>query len=149
LRESNTEKSFIDYAIEQALKCGKDVPVGATIVKNGEIIARAHNEKEILQDVTGHAEILAIKEAQKKLKTYHLTDCEMYVTLEPCPMCAWAIINSGIKNVYFGAYDLQYGAMGSVLNLPKIANSKINVYGGIKEFECKKIIDDFFESIRK
>ncbi|MBQ6516206.1 nucleoside deaminase [bacterium] len=129
--------------------CEKDVPVGAVIVKDGEIITSAHNEKEILQDVTGHAEILAIKEAQKKLKTYHLTDCDMYVTLEPCPMCAWAIINSGIKNVYFGAYDLQYGAMGSVLNLPKTANSKIKVYSGIKETECKKILDDFFKKLRK
>lgn len=73
----------------------------------------------------------------------------MYVTLEPCPMCAWAIINSGIKNVYFGAYDLQYGAMGSVLNLPKTANSKIKVYSGIKETECKKILDDFFKKLRK
>jgi len=149
LRESDTEKSFIDYAIEQALMCEKDVPVGAVIIKDGEIISGAHNEKEILQDVTGHAEILAIKEAQKELKTYHLSDCDMYVTLEPCPMCAWAIINSGIKNVYFGAYDLQYGAMGSVLNLPKVANSKIKVYGGIKETECKKILDDFFKKLRK
>ena len=147
--KSNTEKSYIDYAIEQAKKCKKDVPVGAVIINDGEIIASAHNEKEILNDITAHAEILAIKMAQDKLKSYRLKNCTMYVTLEPCPMCAWAIINSGIENLYFGAFDLQYGAITSVLNLPKLANSKIKVYGGIKESECKKILDDFFANIRK
>ena len=149
MRESNTEKSYIDYAIEQAAMCEQDVPVGAIIIQNGEIIAAAHNEKESLNDTTAHAEILAIKIAQDKLKSYRLKDCTMYVTLEPCPMCAWAIINSGIENLYFGAYDLQYGAITSVINLPKLANSKIKIYGGIKEFECKKILDDFFKTIRK
>ena len=140
---------FMNEAISEAKKSDVDIPVGCVIEQNGKIIASAHNNKEKTNDITGHAEILAIKEASKKLNNWRLNDCNLYVTLEPCPMCAWAIINSGIKNVYFGAYDLQYGAMGSVLNLPKTANSKIKVYGGIKENECKKILDDFFKKLRK
>lgn len=135
--------------IEEARKCTKDVPVGALIQKEGEVLALTSNKKEILQDVTAHAEILAIKEAQAKLQTFRLTDCEMYVTLEPCPMCTWAILQSGIKAVYFGSYNKQYGAFGSVINLPLLANSKIKVYGGILEEECDKLLADFFEGIRK
>lgn len=136
-------------AIEEAKKCIIDVPVGAIIVLNNEVIAQTSNRKEILQDVTAHAEILAIKDAQKKLKTFRLSECEMYVTLEPCPMCAWAILQTGIKSLYFGSYNKQYGAFGTVLDLPTLANSKIKVYGGILESECDKILEDFFKGIRK
>jgi tRNA(adenine34) deaminase len=137
-------------AIEEAKKCTKDVPVGCVIKKGGEIISAAHNRRELDEDVTAHAEILALKEAQKKLKTSRLNDCEMYVTLEPCPMCAWAILQSGIKVLYFGSYNHQYGGMGSCENLPLInlANSKIKVYGGIEEEACDKILEDFFKGIR-
>ena len=96
-------------AIEQALKCTIDVPVGCVIKKDGKVIAEAHNRREIDNDVTAHAEILAIREAQKVLNTSRLIDCEMYVTLEPCPMCSWAILMSGIKTLYFGAYNPDYG----------------------------------------
>lgn len=136
------------FAIEQALKCKIDVPVGCVIKKNNRIIAASHNKKELDNDVTSHAEILAIKEAQKILKTSRLHDCEMYVTLEPCPMCSWAILQSGIKAVYFGSYNRQYGALESVLNLPKLANSKLKVYGGIEEEACNKLLEDFFKKIR-
>ncbi len=135
-------------AIEEALKCKIDVPVGCVIKKDGEVISSAHNRRELDEDVTAHAEILAIKDAQKVLGTSRLTDCEMYVTLEPCPMCAWAILQSGIKTLYFGSYNPQYGAIESKLNLKEIAKSKIKVYGGIEEEECDKILRDFFEKIR-
>lgn len=136
-------------AIEEAKKCIIDVPVGAMILQDNTILALTSNKKEIMQDVTAHAEILAIKEAQSKLNTFRLNNCEMYVTLEPCPMCTWAILQSGIITLYFGSYNKQYGAFGSVLNLPKLANSKIKVYGGILENECDELLENFFKGIRK
>lgn len=134
-------------AIEEALKVKDDVPVGAIILKDGKIIASAHNLKEETQDVTAHAEILAIKEAQSKIGSWHLDNCEMYVTLEPCPMCGWAIMQARIKTLYFGSYDAQYGAF-SKLELNKIANSLIKIYGGINELECDKLLEEFFSRIR-
>lgn len=136
-------------AIKKAKECKVDVPIGCVIKRNGVIIASAHNMREELNDVTAHAEILAIKEAQRILKTSRLNDCEMYVTLEPCPMCSWAIIQSGIKTLYFGSHNTQYGTIESVLNLPKLANSKLKVYGGIEEDECNKILNEFFKGIRR
>lgn len=136
-------------AINIAERSEQDIPVGCVIKLNGEIVASACNRREVDNDVTAHAEILAIKEAQQKLGTSRLSECEMFVTLEPCPMCAWAIIQSGIKNLYFGAYNTQYGAMGSVINLPQVAHSKIKVYGGIEEEKCNKMLEDFFNGIRK
>ena len=134
-------------AIKEAKKCIKDVPIGCVIKKDGKIIAFAHNRRELDDDVTAHAEILAIKEAQKVLNTSRLRGCELYITLEPCPMCAWAISMSGISTVYFGSYNLQYGALGSVVNLP--LNPKLKIYGGIEEEECNKILEEFFKKIRK
>jgi len=136
-------------AIEEAKKCNIDVPIGCVIKKDGKIIASAHNLREQNNDVIAHAELLAITEAQKKIKSSRLNNCEMYVTLEPCPMCAWAIVQSGISALYFGSYNKQYGAMGSVINLPKLANSKINVYAGIEEEICDKILEDFWKKIRR
>lgn len=139
---------FMQDAIEVALQTKNEIPVGAVIVKSGEIIAFAHNRKEELQDVTAHAEILAIKMAQEGLRRWRLEDCDMYVTLEPCPMCASAIIQSRIKNLYFGSYDTKYGALGSALDLRKVHNLKLNVFGGIFEQDCDKILEDFFERLR-
>ena len=139
---------FMEDAIEIALQTKKEIPVGAVIVKNGEIIAFAHNQKEEKQDATAHAEILALQSAQTGLKRWRLNDCDMYVTLEPCPMCASAIIQAGIKNLYFGSYNTQYGALGSALDLRKVHNSKMNVYGGILEDACDEILKDFFERLR-
>lgn len=135
-------------AIEQAKLCTIDVPIGCVIKKNGKVIATAHNRRELDNDVTAHAEMLAIREAQRVLKSSRLTDCELYVTLEPCPMCSWAIIQSGIKAVYFGAYNLQYGGLESILNLPRLANSKIKVYGGIEEEVCSSMLGEFFKTLR-
>lgn len=141
--------SFMEAAIEEAKKSGDDIPVGCVIEKNGEIIAKAHNLKEKLNDITAHAEILAIKEAEKKNNNWRLTGCNLYVTLEPCPMCAWAILTSGIENIYFGAYDDNYGGFSEKINLLKFSNKKPNVYGGIMEDDCRKILDDYFKNLRQ
>ncbi len=135
-------------AIGLAKEVEGEIAVGAVIVKDGEIIAQGFNRKEKDLDVTCHAEIVAIREASKRLGTWHLEGCDMYVTLEPCPMCAWAIINSRISNLYFGSFDANYGAFGSRIDLRKIANSKLKVYGGIMEDECNKILSDCFAKIR-
>lgn len=136
-------------AIELAKSVNGEIPVGAVIVKDGEIISEAFNQKEKDCDVTAHAEITAIRDAEKKLGSWRLDGCEMYVTLEPCPMCAWAIINSRIKSVYFGSYDTNYGALGSKIDLRGIANSDLKVYGGILEKECDEVLKNFFKNLRK
>jgi len=125
-----------------------EIPVGAVIFKDGEIVASAYNLKETLNDVTAHAEILAIREAEKKLKNWRLEGCELYVNLEPCPMCATAIINSRISAVYFGSYDTQFGALGSAVDMRKMYNSSLKVYGGIMEEECDEILSDYFAKMR-
>lgn len=135
-------------AIELAKMANDEIPVGAIIVKDGKIVASAFNRKEKFNDVTAHAEILAIRDAEQRLGTWRLENCEMYVTLEPCPMCAWAIINSRIKTVYFGAYDANYGALGSKIDLRNISNSKLKVFGGIMEDECNKLLDNYFKKLR-
>lgn len=136
-------------AINIAKQSDDDIPVGAIIVKDGRVIAKACNQKEKTNDVTCHAEIIAIREAEKILDNWRLTGCEMYVTLEPCPMCAWAIISSRIDTVYFGSYDKMYGALGSSIDLRNIAKSKLKVYGGIMEDECDKILAEYFKRIRE
>lgn len=138
---------FMYQALELAKNSEDEIPVGAIILKNGEIVSKARNETLKRNDVTAHAEMIAIKEAQKKFGKY-LSDCDMYVTLEPCPMCAWAILLSGIKNVYFGAYDNLYGAFGSKINLNDFLNKKINIRGGVLEEECSKILKDYFKRMR-
>lgn len=140
-------------ALKEALKAYKklEVPVGAVIVKNGEIIAKAHNLKETKNDTTKHAEIIAIQKASKKIEAWRLEECEMYVTLEPCTMCAGAIINSRIKKVYIGTKDPKAGACGSVLNLFEDYkfNHKVEYEIGIMQEECEKILKDFFKELRK
>lgn len=147
------KENFMKLALKEAQKAYEklEVPVGAIIVKNGKIIARAHNQKETKFDTTKHAEILAIQRASKKLGSWRLIDCDMYVTLEPCPMCAGAIINSRIKNVYIGASDEKTGAVGSVLNLftDYKFNHNVNFEKGILEEECKCLLQDFFKELRK
>lgn len=139
----------MSIAIEEAKKSDGDIPVGAVIVKSGEIIAKAHNTREKDNDVTSHAEILAIRKAGKIFKNWRLDDCELYVTLEPCPMCGWAILQSRIKSVYFGSYDHNYGSFSSKIDLRKLSTSNINIYGGIKEEECDNLLKDFFITLRK
>lgn len=138
---------YFDILINEIKNEKQDVPIGALIVKDDKIIALKTNKREKNNSIISHAEILAIEEANKILNNKYLTDCDMYTTLEPCPMCAWAIINSKIRNLYFGSYDTQYGGF-SVLKLHTLANSKINITGGIKEEECNKILDNYFEALR-
>jgi len=142
---------FMEAALEQAKKAEKmgEVPIGAVIVKNGEIIASAHNLCESLNDPTAHAEILCIKQAAEVLGDFRLTDTELYVTLEPCPMCAGAIINARISEIIFGAFDAVKGALGSVTNLYSFDfPNKPTVYGGIKEKETALILQEFFKKRR-
>ena len=144
---------YMKQALKEAEKAYKklEVPVGAVIVKDGKIIARAHNQKETKTDTTKHAEILAIQKASKKLESWRLIDCEMYVTLEPCSMCAGAIINSRIKKVYIGAMDEKTGAVGSVLNLFEdyTFNHKVEAETGIMEKECQETLKKFFKELRE
>ncbi|MBQ8887275.1 MAG: nucleoside deaminase [Candidatus Gastranaerophilales bacterium] len=135
-------------AIKIAKTSGNDIPIGAVIVKDGKIIAKAVNQREKKQNTVNHAEIIAIQKANKKLKNWRLNDCEMYVTLEPCPMCASAILQARISKLYFGAYDMLNGAMGSKSDMRKIMNYDIEVKGGIMEDECAKLLHDYFERLR-
>ena len=134
-------------AIKKAKKSGKDIPIGAIIVKDGEIITKAVNQREKKQNTIYHAEIVAIKRACRKLKNWRLNDCEMYVTLEPCPMCMWAILEARIDKLFFGAYDTLYGG-STVLNLKDLANSKIEIKGGILEDECSTLVKNYFAKLR-
>ncbi len=126
-----------------------EVPVGCVIVKDNKIISCGKNTSAENKCATKHAEIIAIDRASEVLQRENLCDCDLYVTLEPCPMCAGAIINSKIRKVVFGAFDLNYGACGSVVNLFQLQNiHKPECYGGIMEDACSNILTDFFKNIR-
>lgn len=136
----------MEIAISEAKKALEkgEIPVGAVIVKDNIVIAKAHNTREESQNALEHAEVNAIKKACEYLNNWRLDKCDMYVTMEPCPMCCGAILQSRIKNVYFGAYSRDNGCMGTVINLPKLLkNSSLTVYGGIMEDECTALLTDF------
>ena len=136
-------------AIDEAKRSGVDIPVGCVVECGGNIIARAHNLKEKTNDASAHAEILALREAAKIKNNWRLSDCSLYVTLEPCPMCTWAILNSRVREVYFGSYDLKYGAFGSKINLLELSDFKTKVFGGIMEEKCNELLRDYFSRLRK
>ena len=143
----NNDKKYMKIALEEAKKAfdAAEVPVGAIIVKDGKIISQAHNNREETGDATGHAETLAIRMACDAIGSWRLEDCELYVTLEPCPMCMGAIINSRIKRVVFGAKDAKAGACGSIVNLASYPfNHKPVVDNGVLTDDCAKILSDFF-----
>lgn len=148
----NNEK-WIKEAIKQAKKAAQkdEVPIGCVIVKDDQIIARAYNKREMKQCSTAHAEILAIEKACKKLGSWRLEDCDLYVTLEPCPMCSGAIIQSRIRNVIFGAYDPKGGCMGSNMNINDVRgfNHYPDIEGGILQDECSRLLKEFFKAKRK
>lgn len=148
----NNEK-WMKEAIKQAKKAAQkdEVPIGCVIVKDDQIIARAYNKREMKQCSTAHAEILAIEKACKKLGNWRLEDCDLYVTLEPCPMCSGAIIQSRIRNVIFGAYDPKGGCMGSNMNINDVRgfNHYPDIEGGILQDECSRLLKDFFKAKRK
>jgi len=147
---------LVEHFMKQALKeAGKaaakgEIPVGAVIVKDGRIISRGHNKKERKNDPTFHAEMSAIRKASLKLGTWRLNDCDMYATLEPCPMCAGAIIQARIRRVYIGAPDPKAGAAGSVVNLfaEDRFNHKVEAVWGILEEECSSALKNFFAQLR-
>lgn len=150
--ENKLKIKYMEQALIEARKAyeKEEIPVGAIIVRDNKIIARAHNIKEEKNDTTKHAEIIAIQKASKKLGSWRLNDCEMYVTLEPCAMCAGTLIQSRIKKVYIGTMDLKTGACGSVLNLLEdyTFNHKVEIEKGIMQQECETILKDFFKMLR-
>ena len=147
------ENKYMKIAINEALHAIKEgeMPVGAVIVQNEKVIASAHNIRNTQHDPTLHAEIVAMREACKIKKDWRLDDCDLYVTLEPCAMCSGAIINSRLRNVYYGAYDPEYGAAGGRIDLfsKSYFGSTTKVFGGIMEDECTKLLKEFFASLRK
>lgn len=144
-----------EFFMEEALKLAeisyknRDIPIGAVVVLNNKIIGSGYNRKELLKDSTEHAEIMALKEASKYLNSHHLEDCDIYITLEPCAMCAGAILNCRINRVFIGAKNKRFGACGSYINLLNMNfNHRCDVYFGILENKCSSIISKFFRNLR-
>jgi len=154
--KNNSISSFDEMCMREALKQARtaqeedEVPVGAVITFQNKIIARAHNQVEILKDPTAHAEMIAITQASNSLSCKWLLDCTLYVTIEPCSMCAGALVLSRIKRICFGAFDPKTGACGSVLNITKHLklNHQIEVEGGLIAQECGSLVTEFFVNKR-
>ena len=146
------DEKFMREALRQAKKAADlgEMPVGAVVVRDGEIISRGYNKRETKKNALYHAEVIAIERACKKLGGWRLPQCQMYVTLEPCPMCAGAILNARIDKVFFGAYDKKSGCAGSKINLfdMNLCNFVAETVGGILESECQSIIKEFFKNLR-
>nr|WP_175559408.1 tRNA adenosine(34) deaminase TadA [Virgibacillus salinus] len=144
---------YMRDAINQAIKAREigEVPIGAVIVFKGEIIAAGYNLRETSQETLSHAELIAIKKANEKIGSWRLEDCTLYVTLEPCPMCAGAIVQSRIKRVVFGAIDQKAGCAGTLMNLldDERFNHQVELTSGILEEECGNLLTDFFKVLRK
>ena len=149
----NKDIEFMREAIVLAKEAESlgEIPVGALVVNSkSEIIARAYNLRETDKSATAHAEILAIEEACASLGAWRLNECTLYVTLEPCPMCAGALVNSRIERVVFGAYDMQAGCCGSVVNFNAYPfNHSFEITGGVLEKECREVLTEFFKKRRK
>jgi len=148
----HSDDYFMSEAIRQAQRAfdADEVPVGAVVVRQGRIIARAFNQVETLKDATAHAEMLALTQAEEAVGDWRLTDCTLFITKEPCPMCAGAIVHVRLNRVVFGAHDLKSGAAGSVINLlqfPRL-NHQCDLSGGIRETECQTLLRTFFAQQR-
>ena len=143
-----------DKFMKAALKCAQkgleegEVPIGAVVVLDGNIISRGHNRKTKKQIATAHAEVEAIEKACKKLKSWRIPECEIYVTLEPCPMCMGAMLNARIKKVYFGAYEAKGRSLTDKLANANLVNHVIEVEGGVMEEECSSVLSNFFKQMR-
>lgn len=147
-----TEKEIMLRAIELAKMAAEldEVPVGAVVVKNGEIVGEGFNRRETGKNALAHAELEAINNACERLGGWRLHQCELYVTLEPCPMCTGAIINSRLKRIIFGAYDPKAGSVGSVVNLCDLPyNHKPEIQGGFMQEECSSLLTGFFAKLRE
>jgi tRNA(adenine34) deaminase len=144
----HSDDYFMGEALRQARRAleADEVPVGAVIVRDGRVIARAFNQVELLKDATAHAEMLAITQAQEDVGDWRLTDCMLYVTKEPCPMCAGAMVHARLARVIFGANDPKAGSAGSALNLLQFPtlNHRCEITGGVREEECRQLLQDFF-----
>jgi tRNA(adenine34) deaminase len=147
-----SDEAFMREALRQAQKAyeADEVPVGAVIVRAGRIIARAYNQVELLKDATAHAEMLALTQAEAAVGDWRLTDCDLYVTKEPCPMCAGALVHVRIQRVIFGCADLRAGAAGSIINLLQLPslNHQCDITSGVLVNECAVILRDFFRKRR-
>lgn len=150
---NSEDVKFLEQAVKEARKAflKNEVPVGAVIVQNGRIIAKAHNLKESLIDPTAHAEVLAIKKACKKLNNWRLSGCTLYSTLEPCPMCAGAILHARMDRLVFGAMDQKGGAVGSVMNIlnDERLHHQVDVECGLLEDKCTELLNPFFKTLRR
>jgi len=142
---------YMKIALKEAKKAYKkgEVPIGAVVVNNGKVISKGHNLREKSNKATAHAEIIAIEKANKKMKSWRLDTCSIYVTIEPCPMCAGAIIQSRLKQVIYGAPEYKTGSHKSITNLfDQPFNHKVEVISGVMEKECGNIITNFFQKLR-
>src|SRR5438445_7071421 len=150
--ESPGDENFMREALRQAQKANEagEVPVGAVIVRAGKIIARAHNQVELLKDATAHAEMLALTQAEAAVGDWRLTECDLYVTKEPCAMCAGALVHTRIRRVIFGCTDPSAGAAGSVMNLLQMPalNHRCDIASAVLQEECAAILQDFFRNRR-
>lgn len=145
------DKKFMKAALNCAKRAAEkgEVPIGAVVVLDGKIVSRGYNKRTRLQQATAHAEIEAIQKACKKLKSWRIPECELYVTLEPCPMCMGAVLNSRIKKVYFGAYEKKGRSMTKLLAEGNFVNHTVEIEGGIMEQECSEVLSGFFCSLRE
>jgi len=150
--EPPPDEYFMREALQQAQKAveANEVPVGAIIVHAGKIIARAYNQVELLKDATAHAEMLALTQAEAAVGDWRLTDCDLYVTKEPCPMCAGALVHTRVRRLIFGCADPSAGAAGSVMNLLQMPafNHRCDVVSGVLQDECVAILQNFFRKRR-
>jgi tRNA(adenine34) deaminase len=153
MNDKNKDEQFMKLAIEQAKIAEEngDVPIGAVIVREGQIIGKAYNQREQLQDPTAHAEIIALTQAAAALENWHLNGCTMYVTLEPCPMCAGALVLARIDRLVYGCDDPKTGACGSLYNIvqDERLNHRIEVTSGVLADECSQLLQQFFQKKRE
>ncbi len=148
----NFDTEFMRVAIEEGRQAlaNDEVPIGAVLVKDNKIVARAHNRRESWQDPTAHAEILVLREAATELKNWRLMGCTLYITMEPCPMCAGAMQQARVTRMVYGAKDPKAGAAGSVMNIvdnPNL-NHRLLVTGGVEEKKCQELLNLFFRRLR-
>jgi tRNA(adenine34) deaminase len=147
-----TDQFFMRQALVEALKSSRagEVPVGAVVTKENQILSRGHNLPISKKDPTAHAEIVAIRKACSKLKSYRLPECDLYVTLEPCAMCLGALVQARLRKLVFGALDPKGGAVQSIMNFPfEKTNHKVEVKGGVLAEECSKVLKEFFQGKRQ
>jgi len=147
-----TDEYFMRQAFDEAIKSSRrgEVPVGAVVIRENQILSRAHNRPISKKDPTAHAEIIALRKACSKSKSYRLPDCDLYVTLEPCAMCLGAVVQARIRRLVYGALDPKGGAVQSIMNFPfEKTNHRLEVKGGVLAEECSKVLKEFFQEKRE